>query len=269
MDDVVTLITANGIVAIYPILFMTVLRPFGLLMGFLAFSWAMRGAQMLRIAIAIALTLPVMAGNAPAFERLISLTSVTAFLPIAMKELIIGYGLGLLASLPFFALQYAGAITDAFRGESDTGNPDPTGGTLHTFSTAYLVIGFFAFFSLGGFEALVRNLYRTYDIWPLDAGLPNLDSAAALRAGDMLTSTLMTTFVVALPLLAMLVVIELSMGIAARLGRRFNLYDMAFPIKNLVTVLTLPLIMWVVWQVSATRLIEAEDAFPMLQGLFR
>ena len=238
-------------------------------MGFLAFNWAMRGAQMLRIAIAIALTLPVMAGNAAAFERLISLTSVTAFMPIAIKELIIGYGLGLLASLPFFALQYAGAITDSFRGENDTGNQDPTGGTIHTFSTAYLVIGFFAFFSLGGFEALVRNLYGTYGIWPLYAGLPNLDSAAALRAADMLTSTLMTAFVVALPLLAMLVVIELAMGVAARLGKRFNLYDLAFPVKNLVTVLTLPLIMWVIWQISDARLEEAENVLPMLEGLFR
>lgn len=269
MDGVIDLISANGITAVYPILIMVVLRPFGLLMGFLAFSWAMRGAQMLRVAIAITLTLPVMAGNAAAFERLIELSSVTQFLPIALKELVIGYALGFLASLPFFALQYAGAVTDAFRGESDTGTPDPTGGTLHSFSAAYLVIGFYAFFSLGGFETLIANLYATYTIWPLDVGLPQIDAAAVLRAGDMLVATLVTTFIIALPLLSMLVVIELSMGIAAKLGRRFNLYDLAFPIKNFVTVISMPLTMWIIWKISEKRLDESSDALPMLEALFR
>lgn len=269
MDTLATLIADNGILAVYPVLLLVVLRPFGMMMGFMAFTWALKGAQMIRVSIGVALALPVAAGSATSLESFVAVPSIAAALPVAVKELMVGYGLGLLASLPFFALQYAGAITDAFRGESDTGIEDPTGGNLHTFSTAYLVIGFFAFFSLGGFETLLRSLYSTYAIWPLTAGLPTFDQAAAMKVADMLTATLMTTFIIALPLLAMLVLIELSMGVAARLGRRFNLYDLAFPIKNLVTVLTMPLIMWVIWNISEARLGESADALSMLEGLLR
>ncbi|WP_299554609.1 EscT/YscT/HrcT family type III secretion system export apparatus protein [uncultured Tateyamaria sp.] len=269
LDEIVILLSDAGITAAYPVLVLMVLRPFGMLFSFLAFVWALRGAMTMRIAVAIALALPTLAAHTTEFERLIQLTSTLQFLPIALKEFAIGYALGLLASMPFFALQYAGAVTDTFRGENDTGNQDPTGGTLHTFSTAYLVVGFFAFFSLGGFEKLIQSLYATYGIWPLNSGFPVLDLSAAMRAVDILTRTLFTAFSMALPLLAMLVVIELSVAIAGRLGRRFNVYDLAFPLKNLATVLTMPLIMWLIWQMSHARADETVEAFPILQGFFR
>jgi type III secretion protein T len=269
LDAMVRLISDRGIGTAYPIIILLVLRPFGMLLSFLAFTWALRGAQMLRISIAVALMLPALGAHADEFERLIGLTSVVQFLPVCLKEVAIGYALGFLASLPFFALQYAGAITDTFRGENDTGLHDPTGGTLHTFSSAYLVIGFFAFFSLGGFEKLIENLYATYGIWPVSYAFPTLSASAAMQAADILTRTMMTAIRVALPLLAMLVVIEFSVSIAARLGRRFNFYDLAFPMKNLATVLTMPLMMWVIWQLSDERVSETGEALTILEGFFR
>ncbi|NJM81718.1 MAG: flagellar biosynthetic protein FliR [Tabrizicola sp.] len=268
-DGIVTLISDNGITTVYPILIMLVLRPFGMVFSFLAFTWALRSAVMVRVAVAIALALPTLAAHVGEYERLIEMTSVTQFLPVSLKEFGIGYALGFLASLPFFAMQYAGAITDVFRGENDPGYPDPTGGTLHTFSTAYLVIGFFAFFSLSGFEKLVQNLYESYGLWPVSYAFPSFSGAAVLQAADILTRTLWTAIRVALPLLAMLVVIEFSVAIAARLGRRFNFYDLAFPLKNFATAVTVPLMMWVIWQLSDDRVGETGEALFMLEALFQ
>jgi type III secretion protein T len=268
LDEVIRVLSEQGIDRAYPILILVTLRPFGLLFGFMAFSWAMRSAQTLRLSIAIALALPTLVSNIDEVEALIVAPDILRLLPLGLKEFGIGYALGFLASLPFFALQYAGAITDTFRGENDTGIRDPMGGSLHTFSLLYLIVGFFAFFSFGGLEQLVQNLYATYRIWPVGFIMPALTSSAALQAADLLMHTLVMAIQTALPLLGMLVVVEFSVGIAARLGRRFNFYDLSFPIKNLVTVLTLPLTVWLIWVLSDDRIGESGDALRMLEALF-
>ena len=267
LDDIIVLITEHGMVALYPILIFSILRPLGLLAGFIAISWAMRGAQVLRISIAFCLALPMLPAHHNAFETLVLVGPLTEKLWITLKEFVIGYALGLLASLPFLALQYAGAITDAFRGENNSTTTDPTGGTLTTFSVAYLVVGFFAFFSFGGFEKLIENLYATYVIWPIGAMIPMLNETAATHAVELLTRSLVMAFRIALPLLALLVMIELSVAVAARLGRRFNFYNLAFPLRNLAAVVTLPLIMWLIWQGSDQIVGQSRDALPEL-GLF-
>ncbi|MEJ6402719.1 flagellar biosynthetic protein FliR [Yoonia sp. 2307UL14-13] len=244
------------------------LRPFGLLLGFLAMTWALKSALMLRLSIAIALALPTIGGNLDAIEALIVEPNALQLAPLSLKEFGLGYALGFLASLPFFALQYAGAITDAFRGENETGTPDPGGGTLHTFSVMYLVIGFFAFFSFGGFERLIENLYSSYIIWPVSFSFPTFSASVGLQAVDILTRTIISAIWVALPLLGMLVVIELAVSVAARLGRRFNFYDMAFPLKNLATALTLPLTAWLIWGLSDEKIAESSGALMILQRFF-
>ncbi len=269
LDDLIILLSDRGFDRVYPILIIVVLRPFGMLFSFLAFTWAFRTAVMARMSIALAFALPTLVAQTGQFERLMEFQTVTQFLPLTLKEFAIGYALGFLASVPFFALQYAGAITDTFRGENDTGIQDPTGGSLHTFSSAYLVIGFFAFFSLGGFEKLIQNLYATYGIWPITAATPTLDASAAMQAVDIFTRTIFMAIQIALPLLAMLVVIEFSVSIAARLGRRFNFYDLAFPLKNLATVLTLPLTMWVIWQLSDDRVGESGEVVSIMEAFFQ
>ncbi len=269
LEDFTRLLAVHGVSKIYPIMIIVALRPLGLLFGFLAFNWALGRGLMLRISIAIAFSLPTVAGNLDQIAVLIQTPDILTLAPISLKEFGLGYAIGFLASLPFFALQYAGALTDAFRGENDTGIPDPVGGTLHTFSVVYLIVGFFAFFSLGGFEQMMRNFYGTYTIWSIATGFPSFATSAWLQAADLVTQTLYIAFVVALPLLGVLVVVELSVAIAARLAKRFNFYDMSFPLKNFVTVLTLPLILWVIWVLSDARTAESAGALDLLQRMMR
>jgi len=269
LEEFSGLISTHGVSQIYPLVMIVALRPLGLLFGFIAFGWAMRSGLMLRISIAIALSLPTAAGNFDQIAALVQSPDILTLAPISLKEFALGYALGFLSSLPFFALQYAGAITDAFRGENDTGIQDPAGGSLHTFSIAYLIVGFFSFFSFGGFEAMMRSFYGTYQIWPIIAGFPVLTSSAWLMAADLMTQTLWSAFTIALPLLSMLLLIELSFAIAARFAKRFNFHDLAFPVKNLVTVLSLPLTMWVVWSLMEGREAESAEALRLLERLLQ
>lgn len=245
------LIASSGGEGIYGIIVFGAARPLGLLFGFQAFAWAIGGAVLLRTGIAIAIGLPTLMLNLPQIEPLIVSAPPLASALVAPREFVIGFGLGLLASLPFLALQYAGAITDSFRGESDGGQTDPSGGgTLQTFSVLYVVIGFAAFFSLGGLWVLVGLLYQSYAVWPIAASLPPLANGGAVLALMLMGETLATSVRLALPLLGLLLVIELGIGAAARLGKRTGFYDLSFMAKNLATILALPLIGWFVLSVA-------------------
>ncbi len=267
-EEFIRFIGDYGIAKVYPVMILVALRPFGLLFGFLAMTWALKSALMLRLSIALVFALPTVAGSLGSIERLVADPSILELAPLALKEFGVGYALGFLASLPFYAVQYAGAITDAFRGENDTGHQDPTGGSLHTSSILYLVIAFFAFFSFDGFQRLLQNLYASYDIWPLTLVFPTFSSEAALHAVDILLRTLASAIWISLPLLALLVVVEFSVSIAARLGKRFNFYDMAFPIKNVLTVVSLPLVVWLIWSLSGDMIEESAMALRILEGFF-
>ena len=247
------ILSESGGEGVYGLIVFGAARPLGLLFGFQAFAWAIGTAVLLRTGIALAIGLPTLMLNLPQIEPLIlSAPPLTSAL-VAPREFVIGFGLGLLASLPFLALQYAGAITDSFRGESDGGQTDPSGGgTLQTFSVLYVIIGFAAFFSLGGLWALVGLLYQSYTVWPIAAAFPPLADGGAVLALMLVGETIATSVRLALPLLALLLVIELGIGAAARLGRRTGFYDLSFLLKNLATVLALPLVAWFVFGASDT-----------------
>ncbi|MFQ6550989.1 EscT/YscT/HrcT family type III secretion system export apparatus protein [Aestuariibius insulae] len=263
-EEIVDILTRNGFEGFYAMLLYTVLRPLGFLFGFLPISWGVGQAVLLRMSIALALGLPMFVVNAPGVEEIIQATLPLLSALAAVKEFGVGYGIGFLASLPFFALQYAGAITDSFRGESDGGQTDPTGGTLQTFSVLYLVIGFSVFFSMGGLWDLVGLLYATYGVWPVSGALPAFTMEAGLVMVDLLQITLVTAIQISIPLLALLVTIEIAISVAARLARKFGFYDMAFPIKNTAAILTLPIVAWFVSSFSETSVVDLS----ILQNMF-
>lgn len=262
------IILRQGLESIFVIVVLSSLRTIGLLFGFLAFVWAIAQMRMLRVSIALGLALPTLVLTAPQIEQVIQTPDTLDVLFIGTKELVIGYGLGLLASLPFLALQYAGAITDAFRGEADSGITDPAGGQLGTFSLLYVVIGFAVFFGVGGLWGLVAMLYQSYTIWPLDQALPALAGDAAEQVMMLLGDMFMLAVGTTIPLLAVLGVMEFVIGVAARLSRKFGLQDLTFLSKNLVAILLLPMVAWFVLHVAGPESAATDEALRMLRLVF-
>ncbi len=269
MYDVIgDILARRGYQSLYGVLIFMTLRPAGLLFGFMAFTWALSQMRTLRISTALGLALPTLVLTGTQIESILDNAGIAELAFLSGKELLIGYGLGLLASLPFFALQYAGAVTDAFRGESDSGITDPTGGTLQTFSLLYVVIGFAVFFGAGGLWGLIAMLYQSYAIWPVNQPLPALAGDAPSQIMMMLGDMFLLTVRTAIPLLALLVVIEFMLGVAARLSRKFGMQDLTFLAKNFSAILMLPVIaLYVLW-VADPSTAAVDETLEMLRMLF-
>ncbi|MEM9797297.1 MAG: flagellar biosynthetic protein FliR [Pseudomonadota bacterium] len=267
MEDLILTIADIKVGRVFAIIAFTVMRPFALTFAFLAFTYAFAGSATIRMSIAVALGLPAGMAQLDALLAITANAGAPTLMGLAAKEFALGYGMGLFLSLPFFALQYAGAITDTTRGENDGGLTDPAGGTLQTFGVLYLVIGFFAFFSVGGMSLIVSILWRSYALFPIDTALPQFSAETGRLIAMLLSDTLLLALKVALPLLAVLMTIETVLAVAARLTRRMGLYDLAFPARNVAAIFLLPVVAWLVWQVSLALPDRAGDVLPLLETL--
>jgi flagellar biosynthetic protein FliR len=97
--------------------------------------------------------------------------------------------------------------------------------------------GFLLFLVLGGDHLLIRALARSFHLWP-PGYVPNgWISAALLKqfAGSLFDTALRF----ALPLVALLVLVDLTMGVVTRAHSQLQLLTIAFPAKMLLALFTL------------------------------
>ncbi|MEP3636078.1 MAG: flagellar biosynthetic protein FliR [Paracoccaceae bacterium] len=269
IGDLFRIIAVYGIEEIYPILIVVVLRPFGLLFGFTAFSWAFGTGRTLRISVAVALGLPTLAVTVTDIETLVADATIGQLFILAPKEFLLGLLLGFLASLPFWALRYAGSIVATFKGEADGGFQDPVDGTMESMAVLFQLIGLAAFAHAGGLWLTTANLYQTYSIWPLYSVFPEFQGDTTRVVFDILTATLLTAIRTALPILAILIFIDFTLMIAARIGRRFRLFEYSFMAKNMAVVLLLPVVAYLLWAMNADIDAASSDGIEFLRAIFK
>ncbi|MGB5863671.1 MAG: flagellar biosynthetic protein FliR [Sulfitobacter sp.] len=261
-------ITSTPLEALFLLLALNALRILGLSYAFVPFSWAVGSSSLLKMGIALPLSAPIIVANLDATLILSREANQLPLILMLPKEFAIGFGIGVIASGPFRIMQYAGALTDTFRGENDSGIQAPDQSQLHTFGLAYLVVGLFLFAQTGGWALMTGLMYDSYLIWPVDEFLPPLSNFSYIIVGQMFDATFRLVFQVAGPLLVMLFIIEMACYGGAKIGRRMGFYEMAFPIKNLMTLLTLPLIMFL-FQSNAEGYLEAAyESFDVMRMLF-
>ncbi len=250
-DALIQLVDDYGFRRLFPVVIMTTLRPLGLLFGFVLISWSLGPARTIRISMAVALgLLPTMVHIDLLAEVIIEFSAMQLAWTMP-REFFLGYSVGFLASLPFFSLQWAGAITDQYRGESDSGIIGPNGETITIFGLLYFIIAVFVFSASGGFWFLLDGLYRSYEIWPVGTTMPTLATDTALQVMALLGENLLFAIQVAVPLLCLMLVIEFMVMVGARIAKRFNFNENAFLLKNFAAILVLPIVGWTVWRGAA------------------
>lgn len=247
LDDLVFMIDQYGLEKVPTLLILSTARCFGLFFGFLPINWALPRARMMKVSMGIAFGVPALFSNLGEIEVLL-LDQRPIFLAFLLpKEFIIGLIIGLLSSVPFISLQYAGALTDAFRGEGDSGITDPAGGTLSTFGLLYSIIGMYVYFSTGGLEITLTILYQSYFLWPIKETLPIFEDISPQWIFVIFENIFYQAFYIALPLLIVLFFIEISVSIGARIADKFGFYDNSFLLKNIAAIIALPLVSYWIW----------------------
>lgn len=158
-----------------------------------------------------------------------------AYALLAGREAIIGFAFGLVAQMLFAAVQTAGALVDVSAGFAIAQTIDPTLNTsVSVLGRWYSLLATSAFLAVGGHQLMVAGVVRSFD---LAHPLERIDMGAVVggvlaQADDILLVALQ----IAAPLLAALVVTDVTLGIISRSVPQMNVFIVGLPLKIIVAL---------------------------------
>ncbi len=173
----------------------------------------------------------------------IPLDSAVTFL-VVLQQIVIGVSLGFAVRIVFAAVEFAGELVGLQMGLNFAGFFDPaTGGQTTAVSRFFGVTVSWLFVVTGGHLLVIAGVMQSFHSFPVGPepfafvkeSLPHRWGAEVFAIGLW----------IALPMVAMLLFVNLVMGIASRVAQQLNLFAIGFPITLAVglvgVLLTLPM----------------------------
>jgi flagellar biosynthetic protein FliR len=195
----------------------------------------------LRVALAFLIALCAQA-SLPAMP-VVALDSAQALL-LVLQQVLIGVSLGFAARIVFAAIEFAGELIGLQMGLNFAGFFDPaTGGQATAMSRFFGISVSWLFIVIGGHLMLIAAVVQSFDAFPvgpepfafLRAVQPQVWGAEVFRLGLW----------IALPMIAMLLFVNLVLGIISRVAQQMSIFSIGFPITVSVgligMLLTLPM----------------------------
>lgn len=156
----------------------------------------------------------------------------------ALKEFLVGLLLGFYVSLIFSAFQLAGTIYGYQMGFGIISVLDPEAmeSVSLTGQLKYLM-AIMLFFSTNSHHGLIMALFNSFKF--LSIGGMKLKEGLIKELFLMLTGSFLIALQIALPIMAILLIIDISLGIIGRTIPQLNVFIIGFPLKIAIAFLTL------------------------------
>lgn len=192
--------------------------------------------SMAKVAIAIGLAFTV----APAATSTSVPTGTTELAMSILTQVAVGLAMGFLTSLLFQAIAAAGSLIDTFGGFSMVQMFDPSNMTTNTvFGRVHSMLTTMLLFATGGHLLIIGGLLKSFDLLPVG-------ETTSLPGGTTVLVTAFRVFVVttvqiALPMVAILFVADLSLALMTKVAPTLNAMTIMFPVKIGLTLLLIGL----------------------------
>ncbi len=184
-----------------------------------------RAGLILLLAIVIA---PLVA--VPASVPAAALTAILA------REVAIGLAMALAIRALVFGAELAGHLTGYQLGLSTGSLIDPQTGVTNTaFAVLYANITVIVMFASNAHHALIRAVVDSYTALPI--GLGGVDASLAASVADLLGLVFVLGVRIAAPVIVVLLIVELALGILARVAPALNVMMSGAPLRLLVGLL--------------------------------
>lgn len=155
---------------------------------------------------------------------------------LLVKEVAIGFVLGMAGSIGFWAIHAAGVIIENQAGLSMAATVDPLGGEEDSLLGGFLVLVVSLMFVVsGGLLSLLGVLYESFRVWPIAELSPRLEPALWLDAGTHAVRVAGDVALrVAAPFVLMMLMVEVGLGLLGRYAPQFSVFFLALPLKAAV-----------------------------------
>lgn len=147
---------------------------------------------------------------------------------VLVVELVVGLSLGLVARLVFAAFEFAGEVIGLQIGLSFAAFFDPTIGAANPMTRIIHTLALLAFVVLNGPQMLIAAVAHSYSVIPvMGDGLTTAKAWNIIEAGSGIFST---GLAIAMPFVALLLIINVVLGVVSRIAPQMNVFAVGFPI---------------------------------------
>lgn len=193
--------------------------------------------NMLKIGFCSLLTLLFILGTREP-EEYASYQNLLEYILICLRELLFGVSMGFILTVMFNITFTAGTIMDYQIGFSmasiydlQSNTQTPVSGNL--FNIVLLVM----FFAYDGHLKLIEVVYRTIEAVPV--GTAMVPSEIMWVAADVMSSSFILAVMLAMPVLAAGIMIEIALGVIIKTVPQLNMFVVGIPLKLIVGLMML------------------------------
>ena len=157
---------------------------------------------------------------------------------VCVKELLFGVAMGFVLTTMFNVVMTAGAIMDYQIGYSMASIYDPQNNTQTPVTGSFFnIMLIVSFFSLDGHLRLIEVLYKTVEAVPIGAAAA--PPAIMWVAAEVMSSAFVLSVMVAMPVLAAGLVLEIALGAMIKTVPQMNMFVVGIPFKIILGLLML------------------------------
>lgn len=167
-----------------------------------------------------------------------------SYILLVLKEAVIGFSMGFVASLLIYAVQFAGAIIDLQMGFAIANTISPENG-MSTPITGQLLYMLQLLFFLGvnAHHMLLNGLFYSFTVLPLDKLTIHLtDGHPAAFVVNLTVQLFIIALQLAMPIIGCLFLVDIAVGIVARTVPQINVFVVGLPLKIIVGFLLMFLV---------------------------
>ena len=210
--------------------------------------------------------------GALAAPMLVPVVQVTDFgvmqiLMLIVKEAFVGFVMGYVMAIPFWAFEAVGFLIDNQRGASIaatlnplTGNDSSPLGIL--FNQAFIVF----FFISGGFLLMLGVLYDSFQLWDVFTFYPHLRPETMPLLLEQMNRILRIALLLGSPIIVAMFLAEIGLALISRFVPQLQVFFLAMPIKSAIAMLVLMLYTGTLFEYGYGYIKELEFVAPLLNG---
>ena len=189
---------------------------------------------------------------------------------LLVKEGFVGFVLGCLIAVPFWAFEGIGFLIDNQRGASIaatlnplTGNDSSPMGIL--FNQAFIVF----FFISGAFLLMLELLFNSFALWNVFTWFPHFKPESMPLLIGQIMGLVKLALLLASPAIVAMFLSEVGLALVSRFVPNLQVFFMAMPIKSALAVLVLMVYMATLIEYATDLLAPMRDLVPTLDEHWR
>ncbi len=184
-----------------------------------------------------------------------------------VREVLVGLALGFTASLVLSALMFAGNLIDMQIGFSMSMIFDPMASAMSGIISRFIyLLGLVVLLAFDGHHMILAAIVRSFEVVPLNSAV--VAGNAAMHLIKVSAHAISIGVQIAAPIIAVMLIIDVTLGLLARTAPQINVFMLGFPIKIIFGLITLSIMVPVLVRIiySLCGVIE-EDIVILLKGM--